>query len=570
MSEFRQIVIENARQFGRVLVFVDVCHSGNIGKRELPTSESIQQQLSGNGTGLLMAATLRKPSERDAEFAYESPTLGHGIFSYYLVRELNGNDPQLLPQPDSQIHFQELVARVVSEVPKATGYKQSPVAAAPVPQKLPVVPKPGEIGISPWTEIGDRNEGIQLRRRGKTKTVAAPLTRLPVPRGQNPLEEAQQVIATYVRGEETPQNRVDFERAAALFRQAWQTAPDQAFTESRMLFCEGRALLFRQPGQDRLAQGTLASARKLLERSILIDPTRAYSYNALGMAYLESTESDPLLRGRDYDQAIQAFTDANRFAPYWAYPVHNLALTYEQKGDYEAAIQMYREAMRVASWASYPVYNLGLLLAKLNRIGEAREEFLRAITIAEEPVKRDPKAQYRWARLSDGYNALATLEVNEGRFRLSRRYLKRALDLDPANPLARHNQALLDAGPNRKPARAIDTWRDLLTTGANLTFQLSLARTLAAVQRFDEAAREYESIVASHPELAAAWHNLALVYVKARQPTEAVSAVQRGLAAQPSDPQLRVDAGEVERIAAGASPRTSEFRSAISRKARKD
>ena len=165
MDEFRKTVIDNAQKFGRLLVYVDVCHAGNIGRLELPTTSAVQEQMSGNGTGLLMATTVRSPKERDAEYAYESAGFGHGVFTYMVVRELNGADPALLPRDDGYVHFQDLVSRVQSEVPPVTNYRQFPMPAAPVPQELAVVEDPRKAGIVPWPEPA-QSGAVLFRRRG--------------------------------------------------------------------------------------------------------------------------------------------------------------------------------------------------------------------------------------------------------------------------------------------------------------------------------------------------------------------------------------------------------------------
>ncbi len=556
MSEFRQIIIDNSEEFGRVVVYVDVCHSGRIGMLGLPTTSSVEHNLSGNGTGLLMATTVRTANEREKEFAYESPLFQHGLFTYYVVQELNGSG-KLVPREDHDVHFQDLFTEVSYAVAHATKGQQLPTIPPKTPQNLPVIDDPGQHGIMHWNYADDKSGDVLLLRRGdkrkKTSWSAPSQSSRPLSR----LEQAQKVIVTYVQGEQVPQKRTDFESAAFLFRQEWQHAPDRAFTESRMLFCEARALLFRAPGENSLPSAVLQRAQQLLERSIQIDPSRAYSYNALGLAFLE-------WQPPRYDDAIRAFEDANRFAPYWAYPLHNLALTHAQKGDYEDAIRMYREAMRVAPWASYPAYNLGLLLQSLNRVDEARQAFRQAIQVAGAPRKLDPRAPYRWDRISDGYNALGALEVNREHWRQAERYLNEAIKLDPGNPLALHNRALLDAGPHKHPQLAIQVWRDLLITDPqNLGFRTQLARTLALVRSTYEAVAEYERMLTDHPGLTSAWRELALIYVRSGEIERASTVIKRAeLDAQNSE--LKRDAAEISTIRAGGKPIMHEYRSAWS------
>ncbi len=159
-------------------------------------------------------------------------------------------------------------------------------------------------------------------------------------------------------------------RGAAYFEAALHLAPDSIFDEARMLFCQGRALIFDH---------AYAQARTLLERSIRLDPARSYAYNGLGIAYLEQIASN----ASSFDAAIRAFHDAIRFAPYWAYPRHNLALTYTQSGAYADAIRTYKETMPLGPQYSYLPYNLGLLYQQLNEWPMAEQNYQLAKAVAE-------------------------------------------------------------------------------------------------------------------------------------------------------------------------------------------
>src|SRR6202012_854161 len=117
-----------------------------------------------------------------------------------------------------------------------------------------------------------------------------------------------EIILKYLEGDQIPQTKKDFELGARYFEEALRVAPDAHFIESRMLFCKGRALIFDHDYDH---------ARDFLEKSIGIDPTRSYAYNALGIAYLEQIATT---QGATFDPALRAFHDAIRFAPNWAYP----------------------------------------------------------------------------------------------------------------------------------------------------------------------------------------------------------------------------------------------------------
>ena len=181
-------------------------------------------------------------------------------------------------------------------------------------------------------------------------------------------ERGETIVRKYLKGDQVPQVESDFLLGARYFKAALDLAPDAAFDESRYLFCRGRAGLFEKRYQ---------AAEHDLDLSIQIDPGRAYSYNALGIAYLEQI---PVGRAAFHD-AISAFQVAIRIAPYWAYPRHNLALTYAEAGSFDAAIRQYQQARLLEPAFSYLPYNLGLLFEQIQDFPNARQAFTAALQL---------------------------------------------------------------------------------------------------------------------------------------------------------------------------------------------
>jgi Flp pilus assembly protein TadD len=125
---------------------------------------------------------------------------------------------------------------------------------------------------------------------------------------------ASEILVRYLEGDQNTQEPGEFHRCADYFARALTIAPDAAYDEGRQLFCSGRELVFG---------GDYSGATSRLLRAIRIDPGRPYAYNALGIAKLEQAR---------FEEAIGAFREAIRLAPYWAYPRHNLALRWSAAG----------------------------------------------------------------------------------------------------------------------------------------------------------------------------------------------------------------------------------------------
>jgi len=301
--------------------------------------------------------------------AYESSQFGagHGAFTYSVLHALN---PQPLPDRKS-LDFGDLLSQITREVRDLTRDQQVPDGRA-VDQRMIVeedVTLPG-LRLDPAYPIGSKRT---LRRpRGARPSApkvardashASPVDdflmalaagRLRRDEGPGNAREAldavsqsadaarardyrnrlrvtledrgQQVVLAYLRGDQENQKREQFENGGKDFAAALELDPRMAFDESRMLFCQGRSLIF----PDRANQKDYANAVAMLERAIRLDPNRAYSYNALGIAYLEQVPRNPAF----YDLAAAAFHDAIQRAPYWPYPWHNLALALAERGNY--------------------------------------------------------------------------------------------------------------------------------------------------------------------------------------------------------------------------------------------
>jgi uncharacterized caspase-like protein len=115
--------------FGRIkaerLIFIaDACYSGAIGGRTIvasrraTVSEEFLSRLSGGKGRVILTASGAN------EVAKEDPALGHGVFTYYLLKGLKGAGDA---DGDGYVTVDEAYAYVSKTVPKATGQTQTPV-----------------------------------------------------------------------------------------------------------------------------------------------------------------------------------------------------------------------------------------------------------------------------------------------------------------------------------------------------------------------------------------------------------------------------------------------------------
>jgi tetratricopeptide (TPR) repeat protein len=564
MAELQSLFEEQVNKVGRVILFIDVCRSGTIGTIKNTNINGDVQHL-GEVEGDLFGLMASRPRE----LSLEGPQFGggHGLFSYYVLKGLEGDADA---NKDGKVDVSELIKYVTDQVSSASDNKQHPreFGTYDNSMKLSDSTKPGievthfprlidsrsgqplvlasyepQLPASPETEqaiatfrsaIG---QGHVLREQ--TGNAFAALDRLKALLAsdrykdfENQLrvtleDQAQEVLLRYLTGDEVPQTEEDFSTGAKFMDAALLLTPESLYLRAHESFFAGRALLFEKK---------FADAARLLETAVRIDPTAAYAYNALGIAYLEQAQ---------YDKAIPAFRDAANRAQHWSYPLHNLALAYMEAGNYEPAIRSYQEAIRLAPRFAYLPYNLGFVYQRIGRKKEAEVSYRRAIALA--PAWPEPS------------NAIGVLEASEGRFADAERDYRSALQKDAHFLAARHNLGLLLASRPQRKEEAILLWRENLVQDPDyISSRLALARSLEPPQ----AILEYRKILDLKPDYPAARIALSGLLAKAGQTGDAIAQLQEVLKRGPGNVELYERLGDLEK-SAGQSDARSSYESAF-------
>jgi tetratricopeptide (TPR) repeat protein len=476
MAEIQDL-IQRLAQTGRVVALVDVCRSGTIGTIRSTSVNTAVERL-GEAEGEMLGFMASRPRE----VSYEGPQFGggHGAFSYYLLKALGGDADK---NDDGVVNVNELIEYVRTNVATATNDKQHPRDFGNIENSTPLsdVRKPGievarmfrvieagdepvylasaapalgppPVDVSPFSNAVESGRllpeqpGNAFEQLRKFETSLPPEQYLTLASQLRVALEnqAQQILLKYLAGDEIPQVRQDFVKGADFASAALRLAPDSLYLDARRAFFEGRALLFDKQYK---------KGADLLETCLRLDPSGAYSYNALGIAWLEQGQFAP---------AISAFRDAIARAPHWIYPLHNLALAQVEAGEYDAALRTYKEAIRLRPEASYLPYNMGLVYQRLNLSREAGDAYRKAAALA--PDSAEP------------LNALGALKSSTGNYREAEALFRQALQRDPTLLAARHNLALTVAHQKSRYQEAVDLWRqNLAASPDHLPSLLALA-----------------------------------------------------------------------------------------------
>lgn len=479
MAEFRDMITQRANEFGRVLVFLDVCHAGRLDlppstRLNAPALTQVLAKASGM-VGILLGNSLARSPEQ--ELTYERSSYQHGIFTYYTLLGLNSE----IRPTDGKIYFVNLSHYVSDQVTNVTDRKQIPYALSPQPD-LVAVDDAEQLGISltllndaaggdtsqdiprgQWPRAlspfegqvesaitrghllpGEPGSAFDLVRNTNAPGATADERREAVDRVRIALEEkGQSIIVKYLKGDEVPQVESDFVLGSRYFHAALQLAPDSAYDESRFLFCRGRAEIFDKH---------YAEAERTLDTAVRIDPERAYAHNAQGITFLEEAPNDASNLGR----AINAFQTAIQLAPYWAYARHNLALTFAEAGMYSDAIREYQGAIALSPSYSYLPYNLGLLYQQINDLPKAEAAYKNALALSKKSCSGVCPGVAR------SMTAMGVLFESRGKYKKAEEQFRLALKADPLQADTKHDLASLLASSRRGNKEAETLWLENL------------------------------------------------------------------------------------------------------------
>lgn len=568
MAELQALFEEQLSKVGRVLLFVDVCKAGTIGSIQNTNVNSNVQQL-GDIQGDLFGLLASRPRE----VSFEGPEFGggHGAFSYFVMKGLEGGADT---DGNRLVTASELIDYVSDQVPNATGNKQHPreFGVYDNGMRLSTVDQPGINLARTSPPIMDVRTGEPLYlSQNQAQNQPAVLssqaaqdldrfnqalgagrilpdqpnnafTALQALQGQLTPERflltqnqlrvalenaAQAVLLKYLQGDQTPPVRDDFVLAARYMEAARTLTRESLYLEARDNFFNGRALLFDK---------RFAAAAPMLEQAVRLDPGAAYSYNALGIAYLEQAR---------FEEAIPAFRDASQRAQHWSYPLHNLALSYVETGDYDSAIRAYQKAIELTPEYSYLPYNLGFVYQRLNRFKDAERQYRIAMRLA--PDAAEP------------YNAVGALKAASNKAGEAEQYYRDALQRNATLLPARHNLAVLLASQPNRRMEAITLLRDNLQRSSDfVASRLSLAEVLEASGDLAGAINEYRLVLAATPNYTAARLALARLLVATGNAEAGAAQAQQALGASPG----YFGAYEVLGDAEAARGRTMEARAA--------
>jgi tetratricopeptide (TPR) repeat protein/uncharacterized caspase-like protein len=399
MRELGNIMQNRLKNAKRIFLFADVCRAGKLGQVQGAVNRYIEDASSKAETMGLLAS-------RPNEFSRESDQWGggHGVFTYYLLKGLMGEADT---DKDNTVTAAELVSYLQSHVEDATERQQHIRDFGDFEPDTPMSfvdkagPKDLKLGGG-FRRSRTLTAALQGQAPRESDAVRDALDRaindgrLLTPSGtsawdlyqryiQYPLDDEErseaddemvialasagdQVLSSYRRGDQViPLNAVKYQEGAALFGHASEISRDDMALEAKAKFMQGRAMVENRQFDQGIA---------VLRQAIVLDRDAAYSYNALGIAYMEQQR---------WNEAIENFRAASARAEKWVYPHYNLARVFVSQNRFREAEAEYRAGIDIENELglkyAYLHYNLGVLYLYQGRMPQAAEQFQRAIDL---------------------------------------------------------------------------------------------------------------------------------------------------------------------------------------------
>jgi tetratricopeptide (TPR) repeat protein len=313
------------------------------------------------------------------------------------------------------------------------------------------------------------------------------------------------------------------EEAEALARQA-AAAPAQAADALHIL------------GTAQRRAGRLEAAEATLRQAIARDASAAAFHNELGNVLQD--------RGR-LSEAIVAYRRALRLHPGFAEAWNDLGTARYAKGELETAVECYRRALRLRADHVVAYANLGAVYRKLGLLSDARRALQNELW---HRLRHGAHALWRRNRAPDLASALQLTQLAEAQLRVGNgrhaaEISRRAVALDPGNlPALRVlGAALLRQGRSEEALTTLRRPGQAPPRDAGL--QLQLARTLAALNRREEAIAAYEESCRLQPE-PTALAELAQLELQRGELAAAETLLRRALERAPLDADLHAALGE--------------------------
>ena len=433
----------------KVSMVLDACHSGFDQYRDgiLKAQQNITEQFQSVNKWTGCAVD---------ELSFEADSIGHGLFTWYLVQGLMGlaDDPI-----DNAVTPEELARFVTSRVEQATRGKQHPQLNLATGGEFRYLVDP-EIRERALAYFKNRQYNQAFAGRGvgsvpdttgpsilrtyidrynrflaagsyygsdsSSLSVIGTLNSIPSAEAEalqaglkHHLAEvletrSQLVLNEYLKGKSQIPSSASFHQAGveSALADSLLDLDDPRKKSNQVMSAFHQAFSYLRYEQFE----KFGEAESLLRHAINLEPKAAYLYVTL--AYLMDYR-------KQYDSAFVYLRKASDIIPTWTHPQNMLGNLYEAQYRYQEAIEQHRKVLNIDSNYIWSYNNLGLAYLNMGRVTEAERYFTRSLEMknrsSRESIQRD---------LAISYNNLGAIYDERKQFSKAESFFKKAVAID--------------------------------------------------------------------------------------------------------------------------------------------
>ena len=212
-----------------------------------------------------------------------------------------------------------------------------------------------------------------------------------------------------------------------------------------------------------------------------------------------------------------------------------LGSVFLERGYLDPSETFLRLALRDDPDSAEASYGLGSVLLEQKKNKQARESFERAIQLRSDYPGTAPNA----------WNNLGILSAREGKSSEAVGYFQRALQLDPAHPIALLNLGNVYRQIKDWPAARETLERALALTPEDPELHYSLGMVFAQLDDAEQAFKCLKDAIALRPDYPEALNNLGVLYLHTGRPVEAIGAFEESIRVAPAYDQSYLNLARV-------------------------
>ena len=546
-------VVNNLTNKGaKVILVLDACRSGFIFQEGTQKNMGTIQAMFENSTKILSCG----PNE----LSFESADLGHGYFTYFLVKGLVGNADG---NADDSLQYRELddylYDNVYTTVSKKHKQNQTPVLRTQNDRLELKAINPNDKAIAFEVLRSEIKSGEKLVARGITPKLAnsevlaiikqfnqaiekqdyygKPKSALEVYKSvinkadfseglafkmQSELikelsTSAQLLINKYIEGSKALPLSREFYKQAKHLEICLELMDEDDFLRDRIetskLLLEAYAIVRNKN------YSSYNVAKSKLVKALNIQPRAAYIHNALGLVYNYQEV---------YDSAYYHFKEAKQLINSWSSPVNNIGENLLDQYKYDEAKTELESSLGLKGSNEDAHIKLGI-------ISENQGNYQQAETFYKQALEANPKNATALSKMSN------LLKI-KGNLKASREWYDRALEVDSLNTIIEYglfnyitDQRIDDKSAEQLFLKAIDYKPHYSTVYAQYADFLRINKTKRARLMLSETM--YNKAIEKDPYDVWAYAGRGWLYMDLNNPRKARESFKKGVDANPNKPK---------------------------------